>query len=279
MPEPAHEPYVEPGREPYFDPGRSMPDEDFWREDPPENDGLLGAAAQMLLEDGHQKAAALLLDVKELTFDDSDGWMDNSLRSATADLSVDPWVMRRFDDETKEQIRDTLDKVALSRGLYVFGVCVIPAPAPPGWRDQLQKVLASPTARNQVTLAPLPPAHPHEDGLAFRDAAELQVYKALKARQDQMPKADTFTIVPNCGARVQHRTIEPDFLVIYRGRCAGIEVDGASHSRKWASDRSREYSLEDSGLAFVRRIDAADTSKPQELQAFIDSVLRKLGSS
>ena len=273
MPEPAHEPLVEPGREPYFEPGRPLPEDD-WPEEPPENYGLLGAAAQLLLEDGHLKAAALLIDVKKVTFYESG--IDGDLRSASADLLVDPWVMRRFDEETKEQIKEAIDKVALQMGLSIYGVCVMPAPALPGWRKQVQKTLSAPTARNQASIAPLPTKHPREDGLNFRDPAELRMYRALKARQERMAKSDTLTIIPNPGARIHHRTVEPDFLVVYRGRCAGIEVDGASHTCKWASDRSREYNLEDSGLAFVRRIDAGDIRKPREVDAFIESVLRKL---
>ena len=121
MPKPAHEPLIEPGREPYFEPGRPLPEDD-WPEEPPENDGLLGAAAQLLLEDGHLKAAALLIDVKKVTFYESG--IDGDLRSASADLLVDPWVMRRFDEETKEQNREAIDKVALQMGLSIYGVCV-----------------------------------------------------------------------------------------------------------------------------------------------------------
>lgn len=284
MPERPHEPLVEPSREPYFEPGRSHPDSvepsgvapDDWQG---QNDLLLGGAAMMLLEDGHEKAAALLHDVRRLTFDSSNGWFDGPSSNVIADLLVDPWVVRRFDDVTKEQVKEALHMVVAPQQLCVYMVRVAPAPASPGWREHLQSALASPGARNQASIVPPSKPQPREDGLAFRDPTERTVYRAFKARQEAMPKTDTFTILPNPGARVAHRTVEPDFVITYRGRCAGVEVDGASHSRKWASDRSREYSLEDSGFAFVRRIDAADTENPQELRTFVDSVLRKLGSN
>lgn len=241
------------------------------------NESYLGTAAQLLLEEEFTRETALLLDVHHFTIRGHDRWK-GALELATAELLVDPWVVRRFDDDALERVRWALDTVARQIGYEVGWVDVFPEPAKAGWREQVQAALANPDATNQATLAPLAAGHPREDGLNFRDDAERRMYQGLKQRQEALPKTDTFSIIPNPGLRVQHRTVEPDFLVAYRGRCGAIEVDGASHARKWSSDRSREYSLEDAGIAFVRRIDVADVDDESELAAFIDTFLRKLTS-
>lgn len=242
------------------------------------NESYLGTAAQLLLEEEFTRETALLLDVHHLTIKGHDRWKGD-VELASAHLLVDPWVVRRFDDDARERVRWALDTVVRQIGYEVGWVEVFPEPAKAGWREQVQAALANPDATNQATLAPLPAGHPREDALNFRDSAERRVYHALKQRQEALPKTDTFSIIPNPGVRVQHRTVEPDFLVTYRGRCGAIEVDGASHARKWSSDRSREYSIEDAGIAFVRRIDVADAADDRELGAFIDAFLRKLASS
>jgi very-short-patch-repair endonuclease len=57
-----------------------------------------------------------------------------------------------------------------------------------------------------------------------------------------------------------------------------IEVDGASHYRKYSSDRSRDRLLEDCGVCYVDRIDAVDTADPKEVEAFVRRFLDKLAA-
>lgn len=236
----------------------------------PKYDGELGACAEILMHGGHAKAAALMRDVHELRLEvDQNGWGEVT----TAVLAVEPWVLTRFDDETKAKVQEALNIAC--HGHSVDGVYVTVRPASPGWREQLMEQLAkAPT--NQATLAPLPDNHPRADGLSFRTPEEVRVYEALKRAQEARPADDTFSIVPNCAVRFLNRTLEPDFLINFRGRCAAIEVDGASHDRKWGSDKSRDDLLMESGLAFVKRLDARDMANPAELHAAISRVLNRL---
>lgn len=57
-----------------------------------------------------------------------------------------------------------------------------------------------------------------------------------------------------------------------------MEVDGGSHRKMWASDRSRDDRLTDSGFMRVARIDVADTEHDDELSAFIESVVSRMAA-
>jgi hypothetical protein len=114
------------------------------------------------------------------------------------------------------------------------------------------------------------------DGFRFRDPTELVVYSELRRVQGELPQFTSIGIFPNACVRVRGRTVEVDFLVTYQRRCGVIEVDGASHYRKWASDHSRDRLLEDSGVCYVDRIDAIDTAKSEEVETFVRRFLDRL---
>ncbi|MDQ3951851.1 MAG: hypothetical protein M3279_02630 [Actinomycetota bacterium] len=253
---------------------RRGPCDQEWAEEVQDTwDPELGAAAGILQARGHHKAAALLLDVEVLTF--VDAFEDTYGNYKRACLIVHPYLVSRFDEETCNQISEAFQKACFQAGFGIADVEAFPTPAAVGWRDRLQEQLVS-GPRNQGAIAPLPKQFPRADGMAFRDSAELAVYQALKLAQEARPQDDTFTIVPNCAARVPHRTWEPDFLIIFRGRCAAIEVDGGSHRRKYLTDKSRDEVLTDCGVQFVKRIDVADAGNDHELTAFVQRVLDKL---
>lgn len=216
----------------------------------------------------------MLIDVDQVTFRSivSSDW---GSKRWVAHLIVEPWLMSRFDEETRESIRDALDLAARHQGMEVTRLDVFPREALPGWREKLQEQLSS-GPRNQATVAQLPPNHPRADGMAFRTQDELAVYHSLRNLQEAFPADDTFAIVPNCAARVPQHTWEPDFFIIYRGRCAVIEVDGNSHHKKYLSDKSRDEILTDSGIAFVKRIDSRDVADDNELNAFVRRFLERL---
>jgi len=99
--------------------------------------------------------------------------------------------------------------------------------------------------------------------MKFNHPAEVLVYKALLCLQAELSPFRTIGIAANCRVRVVERTFEPDFLVTYAGRQLGIEVDGATHNRKLASDHSRQQLLTDAGIDILR-IDIADAFDPDE---------------
>jgi hypothetical protein len=83
----------------------------------------------------------------------------------------------------------------------------------------------------------------------------------------------------NVAVRVQSRWREVDFIVIYRGRAFGVEVDGPHHARRgrYAADHSKHVLLEDRGLCFVRRIAVEETTNIEEVDIFLKGCLDRLG--
>jgi very-short-patch-repair endonuclease len=102
----------------------------------------------------------------------------------------------------------------------------------------------------------------------------MAVYQELRRAQEDLERLDSIGIAANVPIRLPGKTV--DLLVTHQGRCGVIEVDGASHNRKRASDRSRDHLLEDSGVLYVARIDAVDTAQPEEVEAFVRRFLHKL---
>jgi hypothetical protein len=157
----------------------------------------------------------------------------------------------------------------------VVDMKLYPAPVSADWRKDIEATLRG-KPKNQASLVALPDRFPVRDAMRFRDGAEVALYEALKAKQHALPATDTITIIPNASVRVPGHTWEPDFLVVYRGRTGAIEVDGGSHRKKYASDKSRDKILEDAGISRVERIDVADAEDPEECEAFVERFLARL---
>jgi very-short-patch-repair endonuclease len=101
----------------------------------------------------------------------------------------------------------------------------------------------------------------------------VNVYAGLKrAWADPGP----FSVVPNTLIALPGHTWEVDFLIGYRGRVGVIEVDGPTHRRKWASDRSRDRLLEDAGIAYIDRIAVEDTDDEAQVDQFVGRFVRRL---
>lgn len=248
----------------------------------------VGTAAELLAMRGDGMAAALLLDVKDLGLTTIENawlvwemeWWNNVTTDyiETAVLQVDPASMDRFTDEIRERVLGALNEALILDGRRVERLIVAPAPADEGWRQRLEKRLGhGPT--NQARLRPIPEHCPKEDGLYFRSAAELDVYRALKRALANREQGESIAIAPNAAIRVRETTWEIDFLVTFKGRAGVIEVDGPYHRGRRAPDRDRERILEDSGVYFVERITVEDTNEPNKLDAIVWRFLQRLGSA
>jgi len=120
-----------------------------------------------------------------------------------------------------------------------------------------------------------PPQTISRDRMKFHHPAEVLVYEALLLLQADLSPYRTIGIAANCCVRVVGRTFVPDLLVTYCGRQLGIEVDGATHLRRYVSDHSRHQLLADAGIEILR-IDIADAMDPDELDAFMLRVKARL---
>jgi hypothetical protein len=229
----------------------------------------LGTAAELLLARGDLRSVAMIASVKELRYDED--WVEG----LTATLEVAPWMFDQFVNADLTAVQEALSTVGRS---VVEKLQVVPRLADDDWRERIDVVLLSAptdTPSNQARLVKLPVSHPAEDGMHFRDPAELAIYRALKRAQARL--GGEVSITCNVPIRMSGRTLEVDFMVCYKGRVGVIEVDGATHYRKRASDLSRERLLEDAGIARIDRIDVEDTANESDADIFVGRFLKRLG--
>jgi len=244
-----------------------------------ETDGIderhLASAAELLAAKGEMEPARLLAAASGLAYNFR-GWA-RGLEEVRGKLLVHPAAAAMISDEVRERMRWALEEAAYADEMYVEDLWIVPAAEPAGWRDRIAARNAGPV--NHAAIVPLPARHPREDRLSFRDPGELAVYRALKRAQERRAKdgGQSFSVFPNAAVRLPGRTIEVDFLIVY-GRTGVIEVDGASHRRKWANDRSRDSLLEDAGIARIDRLDVADAQRSEELDSFVERHLSRLAA-
>lgn len=126
------------------------------------------------------------------------------------------------------------------------------------------------------TMSGLAPPTLVYDRISFRSQSEIAVYRALRSAANGLPEFKGLAIFPNATGRIGSHTWEVDFVVAHHGRCGAIEVDGGRHHGRWLADRSRDRLLEDAGIHYVDRIDAADALDSSEVDAFIRRFLDRL---
>lgn len=160
-------------------------------------------------------------------------------------------------------------------GYQVTKTTVAPKKVQGDWRSARQQERLS-GINNQSHRQPLDKPHPIKDGLQFRDHAEVLVYDALVALAESRPKSDTISITVNAPVRVAGRTFIPDFIVTFRHRAGIIEVDGATHNKRYLSDASKTELFIDAGFLVVYRIPAEDTGKPELVKSHLDTFMRRL---
>ncbi len=239
-------------------------------------DSDLATAVRYLHHRNQSHIIDLLLTVRSfsLLHYNSD-WGEDFYRVRCA---VDVERLDDFDDESLRLLSEALEIATRSRRYVIDDAEVLPHVVhTDDWKDDYQKLTRG-TPTNQATLVALADLHPIVDRMHFRDDAEVRVYQALKRAQERLPKHETISIAPNCAVRVAGATWEPDFVLVYKGRAVAIEVDGGSHRKKWASDRSRDDRLTDGGFQRVCRIDVADTESALDLDAFVETVLARLAT-
>lgn len=234
----------------------------------------LGTVIKLLWARKQEKAVTALLGANRVFPSHENSDYGTSYYDIYIEVDAD-----RFDEYQQEDlflhIQSAYDLVWAGTGREVSGVVLKPALVATDWRDNVDNLLRG-SVSNQATLAPLPPGGKRQDNLNFRDKAELSIYQALKNKQRTLCSSANLAIVPNCAVRVDGHTWEPDFLVIYDSRAGVIEVDGASHRKKYASDKSRDALLLDAGFKHVDRIDVVDAENPQEAARFVDKFLLRL---
>lgn len=237
-------------------------------------DRELGTVLKLLYVRGHHGAVQQLIGATSVRWDYVNRDWGITYYEVVMVVEVERFPEYQ-DAEASSQISAAFDEVWRGTQREVESVSVQPALVAAGWRNDVNGLLR-PNGSNQAALVPLQPNALRDDSMSFRDRAELMLYNAFKARQSVLPRETTLTIVPNPAVRVPGKTWEPDFLIAYGGRAGIVEVDGTSHNKRYANDKSRDEILEDSGFALVMRLDVKDAEDPRQVEAFVDRFLRRL---
>lgn len=191
-----------------------------------------------------------------------------------ATILVDPYLLDTIDYDIVMAVSEVLQMVHRD---FSVSVVVSPKSASPDWRkNRSDGRLAGLDGLNQGTYQSMPDDAPRKDQLRFHNLGELAIYDALIRKQAQLAPDETIGIMPGCAIRTVGRTFFPDFVVTFKGRVAGIEVDGPTHRGRAASDQSRDRLLQDAGLCMVERIFAEESSSRTEIDAFVDRFIKRL---
>lgn len=265
------------------DPSISAADSRLWPKqetstEPSREHTHLAAAAALLADRGLSQVAALLLECVGITYRFMEiGFRgEDSVKIMLAVLLVPPPFVDRFDAEILSEIASVLTEASFPDGIIVKDATVAPIVEAGDWREEVEKLLGlGPT--NQAALLPSRKELPRADRLTFGSADERRVYEVAKKLQDELPATETITIAPNPGVRVRGNTFTPDLLITHKGRVGIIEVDGHHHSKRYASDRSRDELFRDGGLAEVYRIPVEDTASSDQIRQHLDRFLKRLG--
>lgn len=244
-------------------------------------DQALGRAVEMMLDRSQVQAAAVLLDCRVLKFEYVDSAFILPLDDSDPITLMNAWLMApthiwdRIDGELASTIKDTLNEALEPDGIYLGEVKYTAPPPAADWRERASSRLREgPVNQGSVGRSA---AEFNFDGMRFRSAAEVAVYKALKAEQGKRPQTDNLVILPLPAARVVGNRFEPDFVVIFRGATGIIEVDGPHHRSTAAEDRSRDRIFRHGGVAEVDRKSVADTDNSDQLARFVAAFLYRLG--
>ncbi|MFD5164182.1 hypothetical protein ACFWMJ_40115 [Streptomyces hawaiiensis] len=215
-------------------------------------DSPLGHMAALLFQRGDTRHVQLLLLIREAVIEYDQEGQDWDLW-----LEIDPANYAVFTDEVKSQLRDAFRPVArrLDYGVDNLLFRETMPRVGPDWRERLEEMLSGERPTNQARRTMPEKPQRIQDSLAFTNAGEQRVYRALKYLQEkELPSEETISIFPLPNGRGPGHTWEPDLLVTYRGRAGVLEIDGPNHRVRRAMDTSRDHLLRDAGIAYVDRI-------------------------
>ena len=142
----------------------------------------------------------------------------------------------------------------------------------PEWRTKAQAWLNGAGVNNQGRVRSDNVAPLSADGLLFRSPQEINLYRALKSRGVSFAPLPVFVRGGD-----EYQRLEPDFLVIYRGVTAVVEVDGDTvHTESPAEAHARTSALQHEGIV-IERVRAAECQTLELADKTADRLLENLG--
>jgi hypothetical protein len=160
-------------------------------------------------------------------------------------------------------IGETAREAATVPRTYIGAVWLGPAPVTASdWRQQAVGWLRGEGINNQGRVRSDNIAVRSHDGLLFRSQPEIRLYQALKSLGVSFAPLPVFVR----GGQT-YRRIEPDFLIVHRGVCMVVEVDGDTvHHETPAEAHDRTTMLAHEGVQ-IERVKASDCETPEKASA------------
>jgi hypothetical protein len=245
----------------------------------PDGDDLLGRAVRFLIEGGEDKAAAILVQsrlnvILEHIWEGDEAWQQLRVGVEyvveTTRIGYEALMQKSVDADDRDwdahevgrSIRVAL-KAVTPPEVFVSGIDTRfdQSPAVAGWRDDVAAFILGREAHNQA-----PGGGPTKvwENLRFRSESEKRVAQALDA--------EGAMFFPNCRARATddetRRTVEPDFLVCWKGKWGILEVDGEPFHppTRTLHDHARDRVSKAHGVMVVEHFDASECfERPAEV--------------
>lgn len=179
-------------------------------------------------------------------------------------------VYDRALDTASEEIRSACASCAA--GVYwdrIDTVRVLPAITPDNqWREKAIAWLHGEGINNQGRVRSDNIASRECDGLRFRSAPEINLYRALKSRGVSFAPLPVFV-----RGGENYRRIEPDFIIIRDGSMMAVEVDGDTvHTETPVEAHNRTTMLAHEGV-HVERVSASECDTPERTRVCADRLL------
>ena len=219
---------------------------------------LLHALARLFASDGAAIEVAILTysmpEIGEPYYDNWNGGTDHYTITLHIPLKLFTQIESRI-DEIESRLSERL-------GLFndreysdqISAIKLRPAVVDdPEWRAKAQAWLYGKGVNNQGRVRSDNVAPLSADGLLFRSRQEINLYRALKSKGVSFAPLPVFVRGGN-----EYQRLEPDFVVVYQGVIAVVEVDGDTvHIESPAEAHARTSALQHEGIV-IERIRAAE---------------------
>ncbi len=157
-------------------------------------------------------------------------------------------------------------------GIQFSSIKLVPALVDePEWRSKAQAWLSGEGVNNQGRVRSDNVAPLSADGLLFRSHQEINLYRAFKSKGVSFAPLPVFVRGGD-----DYQRLEPDFLVVYQGVVAVVEVDGDTvHTETPAEAHARTSALQHEGIV-IERVRASECSTLDKAQGVADKLLQSL---
>ena len=236
---------------------------------------VLHALARLFAADGAAVEVAVLTYSRSSLGDSySDNWNATDYYSIIlhVPLKLYTQVESRV-SELEKRLSKRLERFAHDESGYQFH-CIKLLPAvvdEPKWRSKAQAWLAGEGVNNQGRVRSDNVAPLSADGLLFRSHQEINLYRALKAKGVSFAPLPVFV-----RGGEDYQRLEPDFLVVYQGVIAVVEVDGDTvHTETPAEAHARTSALQHEGIV-IERVRACECETLNKAHKVADKLLQDL---